>query len=105
MEHDKARNVLADYWQAVVDAGREHSLSAQRSDAVAALNTKLPAVNRVLRELAPDLPLIKATTLAQHGSARRVLDKAEALLNAWAKLHEASVGASPGLPLMMLDPW
>jgi hypothetical protein len=104
VEHDKARDLLADYWQAVVDAGRERSLSVQRSDAVAALNTKIPAINHVLRELAPDLPLIKATSLTQHRSARAVLDKAEALLNLWEKLDDASVGESPALPLMMLDP-
>jgi CYTH domain-containing protein len=101
VEHDKARNVLADYRQAVVDAGRERPTSVQRSDAVAALNSKIPAVNQVLRELAPDLPLIKATSLTQHRSARAILDKAEALLNAWGTLDDASAGESPALPLTM----
>ena len=70
---------------------------------MAALNTKILAVNHVLRELAADLPLIKATSLTQHRSARAVLDKAEALLNTWEKLDDASAGESPALPLMMLD--
>jgi hypothetical protein len=104
MERDKAAKVLADYWQAVIDAGSERWLSAQRSVAVASLNSKLPAVNRVLRDLAPDLPLIAAASLAQHRSTRAVLDKAEAILNSWERLDDARPGDSPALPLMMLDP-
>ncbi len=104
MDRDKARKVLADYWQAVVDAGRTRWLSAQRSDMVESLNSKLPAVNHILRDLAPDHPLITASNLGQHRSARAILDKAEAILSAWEMLDQARIGESPVLPLMMLDP-
>jgi hypothetical protein len=104
MERDKAAKVLAGYWQAVIDAGSERWLSAQRSGAVAALNSKLPAVNRILLDLAPDLALIAAASLGQHRSARAVLDRAEAILNAWERLDEARTGDGPALPLVMLDP-
>lgn len=104
MDRDKASTVLADYWQAVVDAGRTRWLSPDRSVAISALNGKLPAVNQILRELAPDLPLISATDLGKHRSARVVLDKAEAILRAWERLDQARLSESPALPLMMLDP-
>jgi Protein of unknown function (Hypoth_ymh) len=104
MERDKAREVLADYWRAVEDAGRTPSPSAQRSDAVEALNRKLPAINYILRDLAPDHPLISASNLGQHRSARVILDKAEAILSAWEMLDQARISESPALPLMMLDP-
>jgi hypothetical protein len=104
MERDKARKVLTDYWQAVVDAKHIRRLSPQRSDAVAALNGKLPGINHILRDLAPDLPLISANNLSEHESARVVLDKAEAVLNAWEMVEEARVSESPAMPLMMLDP-
>jgi hypothetical protein len=103
MARDKARKVLADYWQAVIDAGSTRWLSAQRSDAVEALNGKLPAVNHILRDLAPDHPLISASNLGQHRSARAILDKGEAILSAWEVLDQARIDESPALPLLMLD--
>jgi hypothetical protein len=104
MERDKARQVLADYWQDVMDTTRTRWPSAQHSDAVAALNSKLPAVNHILRDLAPDHPLISASNLGQHRSARAILDKAEAILSTWEMLDQALIADSPALPLMMLDP-
>jgi hypothetical protein len=104
MERDKATKVLSDYQQAVLDAGSQRWLSAERTVAVTALNSKLPDVNRVLRELSPDLPLVAATSLTMHRSARTVLDKAEAILSAWEKLDDAVTGENPVLPLTMLDP-
>jgi hypothetical protein len=104
MDREMAAKVLAEYWQAVVDAGETPLLSRQRMTAVAGLNIKVRKVNLVLRELAPDLPLISGDNLAMHRSARKVLDKAEAILTAWELLDRARVGESPALPLMMLDP-
>jgi hypothetical protein len=104
MECDKARKVLADYRQAVIDARLTPWLSAQRSDAVEDLNGRLPAVNQILRDLAPDLPLIAASNLGQHRSAGAILDKAEAILDAWEMLDQARIGGSPALLLKMLDP-
>jgi hypothetical protein len=60
--------VLADYRRAVADANNTKWLSAQRTGSVLRLNGVLREVNRILRNLAPDLPLIKATTLAEHRS-------------------------------------
>jgi hypothetical protein len=78
--------------------------SGERSDAVEALNRKLPAVNQILRDLTPDHPLISASDLGQHRSALAILDKGEAILSAWEMLDQARIGESPALPLMMLDP-
>jgi len=95
MERNKVTKVLADYRRAIV--------TIEHSDAIAALNSKLSEVNHVLRDLAPDLPLISASNLGQHWLARKVLDKAEAILNAWEMIDQALIGGSPSLPLMMLD--
>jgi hypothetical protein len=104
MERDKARKVLADYWQAVVDTGRTRWLSVRRSDAVEALNGKLPAVNHILRELVPGHPLISASNLGQHRSARAILSEAEAILSAWEMLDQARIGESPALDLTAARP-
>ena len=50
---------------------------AQRTGSVLRLNGMLREVNRVLHRLAPDFPLIKATTLTEHRSALGIVMKAE----------------------------
>jgi hypothetical protein len=104
MDRDRAMTVLADYWQAVVEANRTRSLTPERSETVAYLNILLPAVNDILRELAPDLPLIKASNLTTHRTARPILNMAQAILTKWEMLDQARIGESPALPLTMLDP-
>lgn len=104
MNREKAEQVLHDYWEALKRANLTRWLSPERSDPVAALNSKLPAVNIILRDLAPDLPLIKASNLGQHRSVRPILEKAWAILTKWKMLDQARIGERPALPLTMLDP-
>jgi len=69
--------VLAAYRRAITDANNTKWLSAQRAGSVLRLNGMLREVNRILRNLAPDFPLIKATTLTEHRSALAIVMKAE----------------------------
>ena len=69
--------VLAGYRRAIAEAGDTKWLSAQRTGSVLRLTGMLREVNRILHRLAPDFPLIKATTLAEHRSALAIVTKAE----------------------------
>jgi hypothetical protein len=105
MDREAAFRCLADYWTVVNQAQKFPVLSKERRAAIKTANEQLPGVNRILRELAPDLPQITANGLWDHVHALPRISRALELVQNWRAM-EASQEANgvPVLPLNLLDP-
>lgn len=73
--------------------------------ALAELNQKLVKVNLILHELAPDLPLISARSIAQHGETWPKIGRALEIINVSRELDKHRwTGGGPAFPFSLLDP-
>lgn len=105
MDREAAFRCLTDYWTLVNRARQLPTLSKDRRAAVKAANEQLLVVNRVLREIAPDLPQITANGLWDHVNALPRISRALDLIKKWQAMEtsEQAIGV-PALPLSLLDP-
>jgi hypothetical protein len=96
---------LCDYWSEASAAQKLPRFVGQRGPVLAVLNKKLNTIDLILRELAPDLPLIRAHTIAQHGATWPHINRALAVINVGRELDEHQwTGGGPAFPLSLLDP-
>lgn len=106
MKREEARRQITEYWELVEECRTKPLLSSERRVTVRLLNHEyLPRVNRILRELAPDLQPIRASMVVDHLAARPTVERALGILRDWeamASLRQA-VG-EPVLSMSMLDP-
>jgi Protein of unknown function (Hypoth_ymh) len=104
MNREEAFRQLCDYWSQASDAQKLPRFTGQRGPVLAELNKRLTAINRILRELAPDLPLISAQTIAHHGATWPRINRALEIINAGRELDRHQwTGGGPALPLNLLD--
>jgi hypothetical protein len=104
MDHHGAYELLQDYWRKVQEARALPRLAGVRKAALTELNGMLPRVNRVLRELAPDIPpIVGADWINDHylAASLRVHRATAILLDA---IDMDGQREDPALPLRLLDP-
>jgi hypothetical protein len=105
MNREEAFRHLCDYWSQASAAQKLPRFAGQRGPVLAVLNEKLVTINQILRELAPDLPLIKAQTIAQHGATWPRINRALEIINTGRELDNHQwTGGGPAFPLNLLDP-
>lgn len=105
MNRDAAVDQLGEYLKLVNRARELPVLTKDRRAALKAANEHLPTVNYILSNLAPDIPLIGATSVADHAAALPRLQRAVGLLSGWGEMavHQWP-GGGPAFPLKLLDP-
>jgi hypothetical protein len=104
MDREEAFRQLTDYWAQVERAQKQPWPSRERKAALKAANERLPAVNKILRSLAPDLRLISAYRVSDHLAAWPRLHRALDILNGWEEMTSYQwTGGGPALPLTLLD--
>jgi hypothetical protein len=103
MDREAAFRYITDYWALVDKAHKLPLFSRERRAAVKAANG-LAGVNRILRELAPDLPVISAHGIGDHVGAWPHIRRALDLITAGQEMDAYGQAAGPGLPLRLLDP-
>jgi hypothetical protein len=104
MDREAVFRYVTDYSAQVNKAQRLPLFSKERRAAVKAANERLAGVNWILRELAPDLPLIRADGLGDHVAAWPQIGRALGLINNWREMDAYQEANGPGLPLKLLDP-
>jgi hypothetical protein len=104
MNREEAFSQLCDYWALASRADKLQRFKGERSAALKALNERLPSINKILGELAPDLPLIRAQWIGDHVAAWPQISRALELINGWRQMTDNWTGEGPALPLRLLDP-
>jgi hypothetical protein len=105
VNREDAFRQLCDYRSQASAAQKLPRFAGQRGPVLVVLDKKLITVNLILRELAPDLPLISARTIAQHGATWPHLNRALAIIDVGREMEEHQwAGRGPAFPLSLLDP-
>jgi hypothetical protein len=104
MTRDEAFQQLSDYWAQVDRASKLRRFKGERSAALEDLNQRLPVVNTILSELAPDLPHIRAQWIADHVAAGPLVHRALRIIGTWRDVTDNCAGENPALLLRLLDP-
>jgi hypothetical protein len=105
MNREDAFRLLCDYWSQASGAQKLPRFAGQRGPALAELNKKLVTINSILHELAPDLSLISARSIAQHGETWPKISRALEIINVSRELDKHQwAGGGPAFPLRLLDP-
>jgi hypothetical protein len=105
MNREDAFRHISDYWSRATSAQKLPRFAGRRGPALEELNKRLITVNRILRELAPDLPLIRARTIAQHGATWPYIQRAMRIINIGRELDRYKhPGIGVTFPLKFLDP-
>ena len=104
MNREQISAKLTSYWGKVTEAEKLPWLKGLRSDALAELRKQLPAINKLLHGLAPDLPSVSAQWIADHLSAAPIVQRAERILMDWRVLDSYQRPDEPPVfPLNLLD--
>lgn len=104
MNREQAAASLAAYWSQVIEAEKLPRLTGRRKDALADLNKQLPAINEILRWLAPDLLPISAQWIADHVRAGPTVHRATRIIMDWRVMDShCQPDGSPVFALNLLD--
>jgi len=90
MDREVAFRQLCDYWSQVGQAQKLPRFAGQRGPALAALNQQLTVINRILRELAPDMPLVRAQWISDHVASWPRISRALEIISAGRELESIS---------------
>lgn len=101
----EARQCLTIYWALICQAQQQPWLSKERRATAKKINELLPAVNSILRALAPDITPINAYLISDHAAAGARVHRALRLLDGSQEITAQQwTGGGPALPLSLLDP-
>jgi hypothetical protein len=106
MTREESCRQITEYWDLVQECKAMPWLSGDRRAAAKRLNDELlPRVNRILRDLAPDLRPIRARMVNEHLAARPTVERALGILGHWEAMSslQQTLGM-PVLPMGVLDP-
>lgn len=104
MTRDEAFQQLSEYWAEVEAASKLRRFKGERTAALDHLNQRLPGINKILSELSPDLPCIRAQWINDHVAAWPLIQRALQIISTWREITDDWTGESPALPLRLLDP-
>lgn len=105
MDREAAFRQLADYWALANSAQKLPLFSKERRAAAKALNEQVPGINRILRDIAPDLPLITPHGIGEHVATSPLISRALDLINRWRAMEACAPSADlPVVPFNILDP-
>jgi hypothetical protein len=105
MNREDAFQEVIEYWGLVEKAGRHPPLSGDRRAVMRDVNQRLPAINKILRGLAPDLWPIEAQRVSEHLAAAPRVKRALGILGGWDAMTSSQQRAGePVLPMSALDP-
>lgn len=104
MDREDIARLLGDYTSQATEAQKLPRFAGQREPVRTVLNQKLIAVNKILRELAPDLLPIRARWIGEHGRFPRSLHRAARIVQDWRVFDAHQQPDSvPVFPLNLLD--
>jgi hypothetical protein len=105
MNREDAFHQVTEYWALVQKASNQPLLSGERRAMLNAASQKLPTINKILRDLGPDLRPIRASRVRDHLAAQPYIERALRILGSWhAMISLQQVAGEPVLPMSALDP-
>jgi uncharacterized protein (TIGR02391 family) len=105
MNREEAFQQITEYWALVEKADQQPLLSGDRRAVMREVNKRLPAVNKILPSLAPDLRTIVASKVSEHLAAAPKARRALGILGGWEAMTVSQQRTGePVLPMSMLDP-
>lgn len=105
MNREEAFQQVTEYWALVKKAEEQPPLSGDRRAVMRIVNQRLPAINKILHHLAPDLRPIHASRVGEHLTAWPRVERALRILRSWEAMTSAQQTAGePVLPMSALDP-
>ena len=105
MNREEAFRQVTEYWELVKKGDRHPPLSGDRRAVMKVVNQRLPVINKILHDLAPDMRPIRASRVSEHLAAWPRVERALEILSGWetmTSLHQAA--GEPVLPMSVLDP-
>lgn len=105
MNRQEAFQYVTEYWALVKKGEKQPPLSGDRRAVMRDVNRRLPTVNKILHDLAPDLRPISASRVSEHLAAWPLVERALMVLGSWEAMtasHE--LAGQPVLPMSALDP-
>jgi hypothetical protein len=105
MDPEAAFRYLTEYWALVKEGEKQPALSGDRRAVMRAANQNLPAINKILHDLAPEMRPIRASKVSEHLAAWPRVERALGILKSWEKMTSLQQTAGePVLPMSLLDP-
>lgn len=105
MDPTEADQQLTKYYRLIQRMQKLPVLSKERRQAVKAANEQVPAVNRILAAVAPDIGIVSGRFFGDHVNAIPKLDHALFLLVRCEEMASGQwTGGVPALPFSVLDP-
>jgi uncharacterized protein (TIGR02391 family) len=105
MNREEAFQQVTEYWALVQKGEKQPPLSGDRRAVMRVVNQRLPAINKILHDLTPDLRPIHASKVSEHLAAWPRVERALRILSSWEAMTSLQQRAGePVLPMSVLDP-
>lgn len=105
MNREEAFQQVTEYWALVKKGEKQPPLSGDRRAVMRDVNRKLPAVNKILHSLAPDLQPVRASRVSEHLAAWPLVERVLRVFGSWEAMSSSQqLAGQPVLPMSALDP-